>query len=68
MTTFGAKDRRESFSSKEKQIWVIREKRIKAEGNNRKRPILVKRKNEKGKKRRKINKGPVLFGMNLRNP
>jgi len=35
-----------SFSSKEKQIWAIREKKIKAKENNRKRPCLVQRKNE----------------------
>ena len=43
---FGATVWRKSFSSKEKQIWVIREKRIKAKGNNRKRPSLIQRKNE----------------------
>jgi hypothetical protein len=37
---------------------VIKEKGIKAEGNNRKRPILPQRKNEKGKKKRRINKCP----------
>ncbi len=31
---------------KEEQIWVIREKKTKAEGNNRKRPSLVQRKND----------------------
>jgi hypothetical protein len=30
----------------EKQIWVIREKKTKARGNNRKRPSLIQRKNE----------------------
>ena len=30
-----------SFANKEKQIWVIRGKKIKAEENNRKRPSLV---------------------------
>jgi len=35
-----------SFSRKEKQIWVIREKEIKAKENNRKRPSLTQRKNE----------------------
>jgi len=34
------------FSSKEKQIWAIREKEIKAKENNRKRPCLIRRKNE----------------------
>jgi len=33
--------RRKSFSSKEKRIWVIREKRTKAKENNRKRPTLI---------------------------
>jgi hypothetical protein len=37
---------RKSFLSEEEQIWVIREKGIKAKGNNRKRPSLVQRKNE----------------------
>jgi hypothetical protein len=37
---------RKSFSRKEKQIWVIREKKIKAKGNNRKRPSLIQKKNE----------------------
>jgi hypothetical protein len=59
---FVATVRRKSFSSKEKQIWVIREKRIKAEGNNRKRPRKIQRKNEDWKKKRRINKYPVLFG------
>jgi hypothetical protein len=31
---------------KEEQIWVIREKKTKAEENNRKRPSLVQRKND----------------------
>jgi hypothetical protein len=43
---FGVTVRHKSFSSKEKQIWVIREKRIKAEEKNRKRPSIVQRKNE----------------------
>jgi hypothetical protein len=42
----GATVRRKSFSNKEKQIWVIREKKIRAKGNNRKRPCLIQRKNE----------------------
>ncbi len=33
-------------SLKEKQIWVIREVKIKAKGSTRKRPSLVQRKNE----------------------
>ena len=36
----------EIMANKEKQIWVIREKKIKAKGNNRKRPCLIQRKNE----------------------
>jgi hypothetical protein len=35
-----------SLSNKEKQIWVIRGKKTKAKGNNRKRPSLIQRKNE----------------------
>jgi hypothetical protein len=35
-----------SFSSREKQIWEIREKKIKAEEKNRKRHSLLQRKNE----------------------
>ena len=38
--------RRKPFSSKEKQIWVIRGRKIKAKGNNRRRPALVQRTNE----------------------
>ena len=40
-------------SNKEKQIWVIREKRTKARGSNRKRLRLLQRKNENRKKKRK---------------
>ena len=58
---FAATVRRKSFSSKEKQIWVRREKKIKAKGKNRKRPSVIQRKNENWKKKRK-NKCPVLFG------
>ncbi len=47
-------------SNKEKQIWVIREKKTKAGGNNRKRPSLIQRKNENRKKIRRKNKRPVL--------
>jgi hypothetical protein len=43
---FAARLRRNSFSSKEKQIWVIRGKKIKAKRNNRKRPNLLQRKSE----------------------
>ena len=35
-----------SFLNKEKQIWVIREKKIKAKRNNKKRPCLIQRKSE----------------------
>jgi cold shock protein len=35
-----------SFSSTEKQRWVIREVKTKAKGNNRRRPSLVQRKSE----------------------
>jgi hypothetical protein len=35
-----------SFSRKEKQIWAIREKKIKAKRSNGKRPSLIQRKNE----------------------
>ncbi len=34
------------LSNKEKQIWVIRGKKTKAKGNNRKRPSLIQKKNE----------------------
>ena len=53
--------RRKSFSNKEKQIWVIRGKKTKAKGNNRKRASLLQRKNENRKKKRR-NKCPVLSG------
>ena len=43
------------------QTWVIREKKTKAKGNNRKRPSLIQRKNENWKKKRR-NKCPELFG------
>ena len=49
-------------SSKEEQIWVIREKEIKARRNSRKRPSMIQRKNENGKKKRRRNKCPVLSG------
>jgi len=49
---FTATVRRKSFSSKEKKIWVIREKKIRAKGTNRKRPSLIQRKNENLKKKR----------------
>ena len=38
--------RRKSFSRKEKEIWVIKEKKIGAKGNNKKRPSLIQKKNE----------------------
>ena len=43
---FAAAVRHNLFSNKEKQIWVKREKKIKAKGSNRKRPNLIQRKNE----------------------
>jgi len=44
---FGGRLRKnKSFASKEKQKWVIKEKEIKPEKNNRKRPCLLQRKNE----------------------
>ena len=48
-----------SFSRKEKQIWAIRAKEIKAKRNNRKRPSLVQKKNESRSKKRRINKCPA---------
>ncbi len=47
-------------SNKEKQIWVIREKKTKARRNNRKRPSLIQRKNENRKKKRR-NKCPIAL-------
>ena len=38
--------RHNSLSTREKQIWVIRGKKTKAKGNNRKSPSLIQRKNE----------------------
>jgi hypothetical protein len=38
---FAARVRHNSLSNKEKQIWVIRGKKTKAKGNNRKRPSLI---------------------------
>ena len=58
---FTATVRRKSFSSKEKQIWVIRGKKIRAKGKNRKRPSLIQRKSENLKKKRS-NKCPLLSG------
>ena len=49
-------------SSKEKRIWVIKGKKIKAKRNSRKRPSLVRRTNEKRKKKRRTNKCRVLSG------
>ena len=43
---YGAAFRRNSFSMKEKQIWVIRGRKTKGEGNNRRRPGSVSRKSE----------------------
>jgi len=49
-------------SSKEKRIWVIREKEIKARRNSRKRQSLVRRTNEKRRKTRRTETCPVLPG------
>ena len=49
-------------SSKEKRIWVIRGKKIKARRNSRRRASLVRRKNERRRKKRRTNKCPVLSG------
>ena len=43
---FAATAQHNSLSKKEKQIWVIRGKKTKEKGNNRKRPRLIQRKNE----------------------
>jgi len=60
---FAATVQRKSFSSKEEEIWVIRGKKIKAKGNNRKRPSLTQRKSEKRKKKRR-NKASALMSLN----
>ncbi len=57
-------------SNKEKQIWVIREKKTKAKGNIRKKPSLVQRKNENRKKKRRNNRcraSLAVFGQRV-NP
>ena len=41
---FAARVRRNSFYGKEKQIWVIKEVKIREKGNNRRRPRLLRRK------------------------
>ena len=46
LNSFAATVRRKLFSSKEKQIWAIKEKEIKAKKNNRKRPSSIQRKDE----------------------
>ncbi len=48
-------------SNKEKQIWVIREKKTKARRNIKKRPSLIQRKNENRKKKRSLKKGPLDY-------
>ena len=58
---FATTVRHNSLSNKEKQLWVIRGKKTKAKGNNRKSPRLIQRKNENWKKKRR-NKCSVLFG------
>ena len=45
-----------SFSSKENQIWLLKGKRTKAKGNNKKRQSLIQRKNEERKEKREMNK------------
>ena len=47
-------------SSKEKRIWGIRVREIKAKRKSRKRPSSARRTNEKRKKTRRANKCPVL--------
>ncbi len=49
-------------SRKEKRIWVIRENEIRAKRNSRKRHSLVRRTNERRKKKRRTHRFPVLFG------
>ena len=49
-------------SSKDKRIWVTRENETKARRNIRKRHSLVRRINEKRKKKRRINRCPALSG------
>ncbi len=41
---------------------MIKGKKIKAKRNSRKRPSVIKRKNENEKKKRRVNKCPVLSG------
>ena len=41
---------------------MIRGKKIKARRNSKKRPSMIQRKNENGKKKRRRNKCPVLSG------
>jgi len=62
---FATKVRHNSLSNKEKQIWVIREKKTKAGRNNRKRPSLVQRKNENKKKKRRNKCSVILFVCNF---
>jgi len=56
-------DRRRSILNTEKQTWVTKEVKTKAKGKNRKRHSVVQRKNENRKKRKRINKCPVLSGV-----
>jgi len=60
---FGVTGRYKSISNTEEQTWVIRGKKIKVRGKNRKRRSLAQRKNEKRKRKRRIDKCPVLYGI-----
>ncbi len=62
MTSLSRRHLGNAGSNKEKRIWAIRGKEIKAKRNSRKRPSLVRRTNEKRKKKRRTNKCPVLPG------
>ena len=44
-----------SFSSKEEQIWVTEEKRIKAKKNNANKPSLVQRKSGNSREKRRTS-------------
>ena len=48
---------------KEKQIWVTREVKTKARGNNRRRPNLLPRKNGNRKKKRRKSKPRTAKGI-----
>ena len=53
LTAIGRSNLGNPDSNKEKQIWVIREKKTKVRRNIRKRPGLIQRKNENRKKEKK---------------